>query len=321
MKLQLKYRNIRIGRLNSSSVRSDLSFVKASASKSTVRSNPIYQLKYLFILLFLWSCIPEDLDVDNVPVAENKMVISTAFIPNQNISLLLTRTFSALTQDLANDNEALAGILVSNAEVTVSVRDTAILLTEITSGIYADSTLPIYPEEIYTIYIKENTSGLEVKASTQMKKQVNFSTISARAEYSGFDTIPHVFFSFQDFPNEKNWYMVIAQSFDSEQTLLQQVIDGRASTHLVDDSAVFEGNMIADNFRAFINQDFETGDSIVVALANISEEYYDYLERRNNSFLAVEFISEPYNFPTNTENGYGFFNLFAPDNRLVVLGE
>ncbi|MFT5618299.1 MAG: hypothetical protein ACI85I_001531 [Arenicella sp.] len=277
--------------------------------------------KYLFILLFFWSCIPEDLDVDNVPVAEDKLVLSTAFIPNQNISLLLTRTFSALTQDLANDNEALANILVSNAEVLVSVRDTSILLTEITNGIYADSTLPIYPEEIYSISIKELSTGLEVKANTEMKKPVNFTTLITELEYTGFDTVPHIYFSFPDFSDEKNWYMINVQTFDFERNLLEEVIDGRVFTYLTDDSEILESNIIEDDFVALINRDFETGDSIVVTLANISEEYYDYLERRNNSFFAVEFISEPYNFPTNTENGYGFFNLFAPDNRLVILGE
>ena len=55
-------------------------------------------------------------------------------------------------------------------------------------------------------------------------------------------------------------------------------------------------------------------------MSNISPEYYKYLSIRNdNRYNLAGFASEPLNYPTNVQGGYGYFNLHVPDVRIFVM--
>jgi hypothetical protein len=87
--------------------------------------------------------------------------------------------------------------------------------------------------------------------------------------------------------------------------------------HLTDDTD-FDGNVYQDSFKTLFRS-FSSGDSISVMLSSVNEDYYKFLKLRNDRFRFSEFSSEPFNYPTNVQGGYGFFNLYVPDARVFVV--
>jgi Domain of unknown function (DUF4249) len=99
---------------------------------------------------------------------------------------------------------------------------------------------------------------------------------------------------------------------------LQNNLDPRVFIKLFTDDG-FDGMYHADEFSVPFRR-FSVGDTVAIVLANISEAYYNYLQDGidgQNSISAL--VSEPLNFPTNVQNGYGFFNLQVPDVRVFQL--
>ncbi|HEX8549775.1 MAG TPA: DUF4249 family protein, partial [Cytophagaceae bacterium] len=65
--------------------------------------------------------------------------------------------------------------------------------------------------------------------------------------------------------------------------------------------------------KHILNQIFP-GDSLVFSFANISEGYYKFLKAgpSGSQDILTTSLSEPFNYPTNIEGGYGFFNVCNP---------
>jgi hypothetical protein len=152
-----------------------------------------------------------------------------------------------------------------------------------------------------------------------VKPQVTFENIDATLYYNDFDdTLAQITHRIKD-PAGKNWYMLNVQEVERED-LVENAINPRAYTRLLDD-VTFENATYEETFRVF-PRDYQAGDTIAVSLANISEEYYRFMElRQDNRFSLVEFLGEPINYPTNVSGGKGFFNLYIPDIRTFVLEE
>jgi hypothetical protein len=100
--------------------------------------------------------------------------------------------------------------------------------------------------------------------------------------------------------------------------IVQNVVNPNAFTRLLDD-VDFEATTYEETFRVF-PREYDPGDTIAVSFSNISEEYYRFMElRQDNRFSLVEYLGEPVNYPTNVVGGKGFFNLYIPDIRTFVL--
>ena len=88
--------------------------------------------------------------------------------------------------------------------------------------------------------------------------------------------------------------------------------------HFSEAPADFDGDP-GETFQVF-PREFSEGDTIAVYLSNINKDYYDFIQLRlDNRFSLVEFISEPLNYPTNVQGGRGYFNLYVPDIRFLIL--
>lgn len=270
--------------------------------------------------LLLFSCIPEPLEVKNIPIVKPQIVVSTQILPGESLVVLLTRTFGALdASDDSDPQELLDQIAVNDAVVTIQGPDTMDSLFFLGNGIYGGVALSLQQHQTYTLSVVSETLGA-VTATTTVKPQVSIEEMEAGLYFTRFDdTLAQITYTFED-PTGKNHYMINVQPFSLEDPLEERVLNPRAFTRLLEDTE-FDGEIFSETFRAF-PRDYSPGDTVAVFFSNISEDYYNFIQlRQDTRFSFVEFISEPVNYPSNVVGGRGFFNLYIPEIRLFRMEE
>lgn len=270
-----------------------------------------------FLFWMLTSCMPEPLELEDIPDVKPEMVVATQMIGNQSVVVLLTRTFS--TKEISKEKspeESFEAIAINDALVTISGPGRMDTLELQESGIYGGWDIPLLEGETYELHVRSETFGT-ASATTQVQAQVAFEAVEATLYYEGLDdTLAVVFYEFRD-PVKENNYMLNVQKVGQE-NLFRNAINPKAYTLLFDDSD-FNGTLFEEYFT-FSPAGFAAGDTVAVSLANISKEYFHFMELRAEKRLSfLEFLSEPANYPSNIAGGKGFFNLYVPDVRLLAL--
>lgn len=272
--------------------------------------------------LAMFACEPEPLPI-RLDVPAEQLVVSSLLIPGQGVTVALTRTFSALNADLTSDSTLLGSLLVQEAEVLVieNHMDT-FNLQMVQAGLFVSAEINPAPGDIYGLVATDLQSGLRIEAESTVTEQVELSDAKGELIYGGRDSLVNISYSFSPHPDE-DFYMINVQklSLDTSQNDLGldiNLIEPRTFTHLVTKTDL-ENEEIADEFVFIVNEDFYSGDTLILSLASIGPTYYDYLEKRNNTRFGPSFVSEPYNAPSNVENGLGFFNLHVSDNRILIV--
>jgi hypothetical protein len=265
----------------------------------------------------LYSCLPDPLEVDGIPKVKPEIVVSSQIIPDESLVILLTKSFGALDASDDSDPEALLNqIAVIDAEVILHSHTGTDTLLPLGNGFYGGVIIPFETGIDYTLNVESESLG-KVTATTQVKPQVTFSELEAGLYFDGFDdTLAQVTYKIID-PVEKNWYMLNVLKVERE-ALQDNLLNPRDFTRLMEDTE-FNGSAFVETFRVF-PQEFTVGDTIAVYISNISHEYFDFVKlRQDNRFSLVEYLSEPLNYPSNVQGGKGFFNLYVPDVRIMVL--
>lgn len=268
-------------------------------------------------MVLLAGCLPDPLEVDGIPVVKPQIVVSSQIVPDQSLVVLLTKSFGALdASDDSDPQDLLDQISVTDALVTLHRGSESDTLLPLGNGFYGGSFIEFIPGAEYTLNVESETLGT-VSATTQVKPQVTFDDLEAELVFDNFDdTLAQVTYSVTD-PPGKNWYMLNVLKIEQEE-LMENLLNPRDFVRLVDDAS-FDTNTIGETFRVF-PREFNDGDTIAVYFSNISKEYYDFMQLRlDNRFSLVEFISEPLNYPSNVVGGKGYFNLYIPDIRFIVM--
>ncbi len=270
----------------------------------------------VMIALALSACLPEPLPVGELPKLETKIVVSSQIVPEQGLVVLITKSIGALDAGRDSDAEALlAQIIINDAKVTLHYNEQIDTLINLGNGLYGGVTSDLATGATYTLHVVTDSLG-EVSATSQVKQQIKFQSANASVYSNGYDSLASIDYSLND-PAGKNYYMVNVQRFSRTQTI-SSLLSPRVFTRLTADTD-FDGRYFQEEFKVFF-QDYSVGDTVAVFLSNIDKEYYDFLELRNdNRYNIADFASEPTNYPTNVDGGYGFFNLHVPDVRLFVL--
>ena len=269
----------------------------------------------VFIILLLNACVPDPLEVDGVPLPEEQVVVGSQLIPDQFVAVSLSRNFTALDAGPNSDlDSVLQSILITDVELTLKVNGTNFLMTEIVDGIYGVNEIPQEPGTKYTLSFTNPINGQLSQASTEVLPFIGFSYVKPEMFITSYDTLLRVGFSIQD-PPGANWYMLNIQQIGLSIDLAE-----RPFTQLYDDNDVNDG-LLEDEFTVLFRE-FESQDSVLISMANISREYFEFLELRNNQqFLLLDALGEPVNYPTNVSNGLGFFNVHIPDIRFFILDD
>jgi hypothetical protein len=273
---------------------------------------------YGLILFFLLpSCLPEPLEVKNIPQVEAQIVVATQMISDESLLVWLTRTFGALDAIEENDpEELLKQLAVNDAVITLTGPAGTDTLTFLEHGFYGAVYIPFEEGETYELHIVSQSLGT-VYGSSSVQTQVEFEMVEAGL-YSDIydDTLLEVHYSIRD-PAERNRYMLNVQKSED---FKRYRINPEAFTLLLEDTE-FNGLLFESQFE-FMTRDYAAGDTVLVSLSNISEEYYRFMKMRvDNRLSFLEFLGEPANYPTNIKGGKGFFNLYVPDVHMFILKE
>lgn len=270
--------------------------------------------------LLLVGCLPDPLEVNNVPGLERKMVVSSQLIPDQSVAVLLTSSFGALDASDQSDPQALLDqIAINDALVIIEGNGFIDTLDFLGNGVYGSVAISFVEGEYYQLRAQSPTRGT-ITAVTQVKQRATFNTVNASIVDNGFDTLANIDYSFKDLPG-KNFYMVNVQHISADKAPQPgDLLNPDIFTALVTDDPSNDEQLIGDAFKVFFRRDFIPGDTILVQLANISEDYYFFLESQKNSrFNLSDFLGEPLNYPTNVHGGLGWFTLHVPDVRFVIV--
>lgn len=275
-------------------------------------------IMWVIIPLILSGCLPEPLEIENIPEAEVKIVVSSVYIPDQSFAIILTRSTNALEEIINSEGEVANDLLVENARVTIASQNKTVLLDNLLFGIYGTNSLDQQIGETFHLEVYDSLTGLWATASTKLLEPVQLDSLDVSIEAIGTDTLPRIHYEFTDFP-DNNWYMINVQHFQYNDDPLSALLNRRIYSYLLTDENSDQNKIISGDFYALVGFNMSLNDTLLISLSNISYEYYTFLEQRNNSNYAIDLVSEPFNLPSNVENGYGYFNLHIPDYHIELI--
>lgn len=285
--------------------------------RTGVRKLRGYWIALLFGALW-WSCLPDPLEVRNIPALKTQIVVNTQIIPDQSLVVFLTKTFGALeASDDSDPFDLISAISVDDATVILEGPASSDTLQFLGTGVYGGLNLSLTAGDVYTLRVNSLSMGT-VQATTTVTPQVQFESLSLERYFNGYDdTLVQVSYAIDD-PDDRNLYMINVQRLTFREDLAERLLNPHVYTRLIDDEE-YNGTVITDTLHA-TPRDYAAGDTVAVFLSNIQESYYDFIKLRlDNRMGFVEFVSEPANYPSNVEGGRGFFNLYIPDIRLFVV--
>jgi len=271
-------------------------------------------------MVALAGCQPDPLPVDPIPQLKPRIVVSSQLVPGQTVAILLTKSFGALDANGDSDPVSLINkIAINDASVIIENSVGEYTLTFIGNGVYGGVSIPLVYDEVYTLNVESPTMG-KVTASTYVKPPVQFATLGGKFEDTGFDSLAQVHFSFQDLAG-KNYYLLNAQHVTAEEPPEPtEFLNPKLSIHLFEDDPAVDGQLVVDSIKVIFRRDSYPGDSLLVQLSNISQDYYKFLKlRKENRFNFSDFVGEPINYPTNVQGGLGWFTLHIPDVRVITI--
>jgi hypothetical protein len=279
-----------------------------------------------FVFAFV-GCRTKPIDIDVKP-GKPKLVVASQILPGNIMVVGLSTSFSALANSTQNDTVSsnfLDNILVKDAFVTVSYSNKIDTLFMVTPGIYSSVSTLQQDYGFYTLFAREPSTNEEIKASSVLLPKVKFDTIFPIINKSVQDTSVSIKYEFTDIPGQDNWYVVnyyLKQSAATGFNISNYFNKGSskllADFDLLSDKTFSQGKYSAETILYSVGHT----DTIAVSISNISEGYYQFLTayKRSGSFFN-QLSGEPINYPTNVNNGYGYFNTHYPDIKIFDLNK
>ncbi len=302
------------------------------------RTTSVFNMKraiITYVLLIVLGCAPEDLIIEVTP-QQSGIVLSSRFVPDNLLIVTASRSFSALAPSdfEALENDFVERLLVDSALITVTSGSTTDTLLEVVPGFFIGELSEPGIESSFVLTVFDSTTSTYVTAETVLNSSVSLNDAELLRTVQDDDTTFTIKYEFTD-PEVPNWYLVQATSLDGLFSNQLQDLDfdsldsGESNfsslfnpnfesevlfTKLLSD-ITFENNEVTREVQLFENP----GDTLAMILINISEEYYRFLDagQRSGGIIASA-ANEPVNFPSNVENGFGFFSMNTPDIRIVV---
>ncbi|MCB0395137.1 MAG: DUF4249 family protein [Flavobacteriales bacterium] len=283
--------------------------------------------KYLYIAMILLSgCRPEPLEI-LLDQHEPRPVVASHIIPEKELAVGLTRSFSPLSKPLEGDEvrpDFLDEILIRDAVVTVSYLGQTDTLRMVSPGVYVSDLTLVYDHGDYQLNVYDPSTGDRVSALSTMLPKVEFDTVYPVIQRLPGDTTIHVSYTISDDPSTDNWYVIAYYNkTDANAAPNLDLSDyfTRGSNQLRDVDLLSDKLFENGKYEATVQlENIGLQDTIAVVLSNISEGYFSFLHAyKKSGNILNQITGEPINYPTNVVGGYGYFNTHNPDARIFDL--
>lgn len=291
----------------------------------------------LLLTALLSSCEPEPIDIA-LPAHESRLVIASALgvvrdtifgqpIGDSALVVTVSRSLGALTGagEGGVDSARLQGQLVSNARVVLVGDGRTDTLQMVEQGTYLLPQPALRTGTPYTLMVKDPATGLSCQATGYYLPRMRFDYVQPSVKRTDHDTTVTLEYQLTDKPG-RSFYLV--QYTPVSATLGQTTPDVQNAKSLL--NSMEQGQRL----RLLTDNDFNAAgrfkvaevlpvnpqDSLVLGIAQISEDYFRFLEAyRKSGKLFNQFTGEPINYPTNVQGGYGFFTMHVFSGQLVDL--
>ena len=282
---------------------------------------------FIIIALFLLlSCRPKPLDI-KLDTYEPEIVVASQIVPNYLMMVGLTRSFTVLSNagyDSNGDAEIFSNLLIDSALVTVMSESGIDTLYMVSPGLFASLNKLEKTGGSYFLRVVDYDLNKVAEAISTMKENVPFDEVIPSLNIEDGDTTIDIYLKFKDIPNQSNFYVLSVYSRNSNKggldvnDFFKNGSNNIEYQELIDDNDQ-NGNML---MRSFNLSSVSTDDSLMVSLSNISEGYFRFLDSRVRSGNPLSDITnEPVNYPSNVNNGLGYFNTHYPSIRFFDLKE
>jgi len=276
----------------------------------------------LCILVSLMACQPEPLDV-KLEEYEPEIVVSSQVVPDYLMVVGLTRSFTVLSSagfQGEGDTALFEQLLVDSALVTIESSLGVDTLFQLSPGLFASVNELEDPGGTYHLTVKDYDEGKTATASSTMLKNIPFDTVYPYINEE--EELIKMKVEFTDEKDVPNFYVLSVYSRNTNNggidvnTFFENGSNNIEYLELITDKEI-DGEKIVRDFGLF---DVSTKDSLMVSLSNISEGYYSFLVSRERSGnILAEVTNEPINYPSNVENGLGYFNTHYPSLQFFDL--
>ncbi|WP_155208088.1 DUF4249 family protein [Xanthovirga aplysinae] len=269
----------------------------------------------LYLIILLLACEPEPLFIDISTPENDHIVVSSNLYNNEQLIVLLTNSYDALESQPKDSEELIKQLSLDSILATIETRGQLDTLKHLSEGFYWHPQITLNDFQSFKLQIRDTLRNRFVTSESQILPKVTFDMAYPTIEEK-FDTIVSIHYKFEDLKGT-NWYMINVQKAISNFNNYN-FSKTKVHTELIKDNDQ-SGKSIEGSFKV-LNIKFSRKDTIVVSISNITENYFKYLELRNNEAnWLVEPTQEPFNYPTNVIGGIGFFNLYYTDNKYFIL--
>ena len=281
-------------------------------------------------LFFLTGCEPETVPISVEPAEPQIAVSSSLIAPSDTMFVVLSRSFdlSVRSSDISDEDD-LDPFLLDRALVILEYegfKDTLESFFDI-KGLYGTQLQSFEDFQPMKLTVFDSTTSETATAETLLLPQVEMNSVQVtRKEDSS--NLADFSYNISD-PEGGNFYVVqvyelndpdIAQSdsplddaflFDSGSLLYEQLL----TDHGAENGVIQKEDIISTPFASVT-------DYVLVVVTNISEGYYNFLDARQRSgSLTSSLGNEPVHYPTNVENGVGYFSAHRPKTVIITVEE
>lgn len=281
---------------------------------------------FYLILVFVFTSCDLLLIPLKVESSEDKISITSLRISENIMVVSATRSFSALS------SKSLEG-LEENA-IEALLIDKSISLFSGNEGTVEGETLDLIPgfimanisqiesDNIITLTITDLSTDETATATTQKLPMVIPDSIIYKSNGDEYDPLLQITLTITDSdPETRDYFVAHVYSLNEELIFPFDPLDFFTSNDLLLKESIFTDEKQNEEgilkhtlkFRTTIPQ-----DSLTVAISHIEEGYYRFLEayKRNRGDMGL--FSEPVTFPSNVENGFGYFSAHQPYFKIVI---
>ncbi len=272
------------------------------------------------------ACTPEPLDID-VPQAPVKTVLASQFyydsVTAQNaIVFTLSKSMSALDgrRPTIDSNGFIIDydLLITGAQVTVTLGNDVYTCQEGEKGMYYAFNVVLNNYSTCKVEAKDSEGNVLVNSTTIAMPEKHFTTVNLITEQQN----KYLTYTLNDNPNEQNWYLVNyftkqkqdTGSYSDPKYIARRLTEQKLDFDLYTDADFKNGTLQVKRFLGTIGF-----DTIAVAVSSITSGYHSFLAAQKKYGLLVNQIKgEVINFPTNVNNGLGYFTVHQPQLTILV---